>query len=149
MNKSTPKTQFGLVIRERIEQYGYKESEFAAKLGMHFSTLSRYINGVCIPDYITALNICRALDLDINTIDTIDLDEMKKDTQKIIDLRREFERLGVLEEGQDLSQKQLDLLRSLILSNKEMFQIIDKLAYADTSTVARVISGIGNNVKDN
>ncbi len=148
MAKSMSKTQFGLVVRERIEQYGYKEYEFAKKINLHKSTLSRYLSGESIPDYITALEICRALDLDINKIDTMDIDEMKKDTQKILDLRKEFERLGVIEEGQDLSQKQLDLLRVLILSNKSMFQTVDKLISADNLTSGRVISAISNPIKN-
>lgn len=131
MAKSISKTQFGLVVRERIEQYGYKEYEFAKKMKLNKSTLSRYLSGDSIPDYRTALDICLALDLDIYKIDTMDINEMKKDTQKILDLRKEFERLGVIEEGQDLSQKQLDLLRVLILSNKSMFQTVDNLISAD------------------
>lgn len=134
MAKSISKTQFGLIVRERIEQYGYKEYEFAKKMKLNKSTLSRYLSGDSIPDYITALEICRALDLDITQIDTMDIEEMKKDTQKILNLRTEFERLGVIEEGQDLSQKQLDLLRVLILSNKSMFQTVDNLISADNIT---------------
>lgn len=134
MAKSISKTQFGLVVRERIEQYGYKEYEFAKKMKLNKSTLSRYLSGDSIPDYRIALDICKALDLDIYKIDTMDINEMKKDTQKILDLRKEFERLGVIEEGQDLSQKQLDLLRVLILSNKSMFQTVDNLISADNIT---------------
>lgn len=148
MDKTTPKTQFGKIVRERIKQYGYKECEFAEKIGMPIASLSRYIRGDSIPDYISALKICRGLDLDINKIDTMDIEEMKEDTQKILDLRREFERLGVIEEGQDLTQRQLDLLRVLILSNKPMFQAVDKLVTADDLRTTGVISGISNPVKN-
>ncbi len=148
MAKSISKTQFGLVVRERIEQFGYKEYEFAKKMNLNKSTLSRYLSGDSIPDYRTALDICNALDLDIYKIDTMDINEMKEDTQKILDLRKEFERLGVIEEGQDLSQKQLDLLRVLILSNKSMFQTVDNLISADNLTSGRVISAISNPIKN-
>ncbi len=148
MDKSIPKTQFGMVVRERIAQYGYKEYEFAKLVNLNKSTLSRYLSGESIPDYITALNICRKLNLDINTIDTIDINEMKEDTQKIIDLRHEFEKLGVIKEGQDLSQKQLDLLRGLIITNKTMFQAIDTLVTADDLHLATVISKISKPIKN-
>ena len=148
MDKSIPKTQFGMVVRERIAQYGYKEYEFAKLVNLNKSTLSRYLSGESIPDYITALNICRKLNLDINTIDTIDINEMKEDTQKIIDLRHEFEKLGVIKEGQDLSQKQLDLLRGLIITNKTMFQAIDTLVTADDLHLTTVISKISKPIKN-
>lgn len=131
MDKITPKTQFGKIVRERIKQFGYKECEYAEIIGMSVASLSRYIRGDSIPDYISALKICRGLNLDINKIDTMNIEEMKKDTQSVNNLRTEFERLGVIEEGQDLSQKQLDLLRVLILSNKSMFQTVDNLILAD------------------
>jgi len=148
MDKITPKTQFGKIVRERIKQYGYKECEYAEKIGMSVASLSRYIRGDSIPDYISALKICNGLNLDINKIDTMDITEMQKDTQRIIDLRTEFEKLGVIEEGQDLTQKQLDLLRGLILSNKTMFQVIDTLIAADDLLNTTVISGISNHVKN-
>lgn len=73
---------------------------------------------------------------------------MKKDTQTIYNLRTEFERLRVIEKGQDLSQKQLDLLRVLILSNKSMFQSVYNLISADNLISGRVISAISNPIKN-
>lgn len=145
MAKNTSKTQFGAVVRARIAQYGYKEYEFARLLKINKSTLSRYLSGECIPDYRTALDICRFLNLDITKIDTMDVDELENDVGNVLFLRNEFERLGIIKEGQDLSQKQLDLLRSLILNNKQLFKLVDCLVSADDKSLTSVISGINSN----
>lgn len=145
MDKSIPKSQFGIIVRERIKQYGYKEYEFADMIGIHRSSLSRYIKGDSLPDYRTAIVICNALNLDIYKVDTMDIKDLEKDTEKIFNLRNEFEKLGIISEGQDLSQKQLDLLRGLIINNKGVFQLVDKLVSADTSLVTSIISGVASN----
>lgn len=147
MSKSVPKSQFGKIVRARIAQYGYKEYEFAKMLKLNKSTLSRYLSGETIPDYVTALKICKVLDLDITEIDTMSVEELENDIGSVIVLRKEFERLGIIKEGQDLSKKQLDLLKGLICTNKEMFQVIDKMVSADDLNLSAVITGIQDQIK--
>ena len=147
MNKNTPKTQFGLVVRTRIAQYGYNESEFAKIAKINGSTLSRYLTGETTPDYKTALKICKLLDLDITKIDEMDIKELENDVGSVLLLRKEFERLGIIKEGQDLSKKQLDLLKGLIITNKEMFQLIDKTISAADLDLSNIIATFGDDIK--
>lgn len=147
MAKNISKTQFGLIVRARIAQYGYSESEFARLAKMNKSTLSRYLTGETTPDYKVALKICRLLNLDITKIDEMDVNELENDVGSVLLLRKEFERLGIIKEGQDLSKKQLDLLKGLIITNKEMFQLIDKTLSADDLDLSNIIATIGNDIK--
>ena len=147
MGKNISKTQFGLIVRARIAQYGYSESEFARLAKINKSTLSRYLSGEFTPDYKVALKICRLLNLDITKIDEMDVKELENDVGSVLLLRKEFERLGIIKEGQDLSKKQLDLLKGLIITNKEMFQIIDKTISADDLDLSNIIATFGDDIK--
>lgn len=148
MAKHSTKSQFGKVVRARIAQYGYKESEFAKILKINRSTLSRYLSGEYTPDYRMALKICNFLNLDITKIDTMDVSELENDIGGVLLLRKEFERLGIIKEGQDLSKKQLDLLKGLVLTNQEMFRLIDKTISADDLDLTTVIARLGDNIKN-
>lgn len=148
MAKHSTESQFGKVVRARIAQYGYKEGEFAKLLKINKSTLSRYLSGEYIPDYRMALKICNFLDLDITKIDTMDVSELEKDIGGVLLIRKEFERLGIIKEGQDLSKKQLDLLKGLIITNQEMFQLIDKTISADDLDLTAVITRLGDGIKN-
>lgn len=120
--------EFGKDIRNRIsEKYHIPEDEFARKIiNIAPSSLSRYINGKAIPPYTVALRICGALDLNINEYD-ISTKKMIKKESDVIDLKEEFIKLGIIEEGETISEQQLVLLRGVLASNKAMFQNIDTL----------------------
>ncbi len=126
--RKEPTTEFGRDIRDRIqEKYHISEDEFAQKIiKIAPSSLSRYINGRAVPPYTIALRICGALDLNINKYD-ISTKKMIKKESDVIDLKEEFIKLGIIEEGETITEQQLVLLRGVLASNKAMFQNIDKL----------------------
>lgn len=126
--RKEPTTEFGRDIRDKIqEKYHISEDEFAQKIiKIAPSSLSRYINGRAVPPFTVALRICGALGLNINKYD-ISTKKMIEKEANAIDLKEEFIKLGIIKEGETISEQQLVLLRGVLASNKAMFQNIDKL----------------------
>ena len=46
----------------------------------------------------------------------------KKETNDVAFLQKEFIKLGIIEEDEEISQEQLDLFRDLIKANKQFFK---------------------------
>lgn len=121
-------------LNELRTEKGLKQSELAEIVGSTQQTISNYERGFittidaaveeamadyfsCSIDYLRGLSEIRNPDEYINTA---------------VLLKNEFTKLGIIKEGEDLSDEQLSLFRDLIKANKPFFERIAKLTKKDT-----------------
>lgn len=60
--------EFGERIRELRKQSGMTQAQLAEKLGMSRQALSNWEKGICEPDYLGILGLCKALSVDANKL---------------------------------------------------------------------------------
>lgn len=117
-------------IKNRLKKLrldaGLKQSDLAKIVGCSQQTISNYETGLCTNlDSIIEEAIANYFSC---TIDYLrGLSSIKNPEEYInnaVILEKEFIRLGIIEEGEEISQEQLDLFRDLIKANKPFFKRI-------------------------
>lgn len=104
---------------------GLKQSDLAKIVGCSQQTISNYETGFSINlDSIVEETIANYFSC---TIDYLrGLSSIKNPEEYINNdvtfLQKEFIKLGIIEEGEEISQEQLDLFRDLIKANKQFFK---------------------------
>lgn len=74
--------KIGMQIKNARMAKGLTQKELADKLSLSFQSVSKWENGVCVPDLATLKELCIHLNLDLNELLDIDKKEPKKNTKK-------------------------------------------------------------------
>ncbi|MEY2596510.1 MAG: Helix-turn-helix domain [Bacteroidota bacterium] len=61
-------TEFGTLVLKALEQKNMSRQELADELNSTHSSVCNWISGKMVPNLITALRICKMLDIDANQI---------------------------------------------------------------------------------
>jgi ribosome-binding protein aMBF1 (putative translation factor) len=61
-------TEFGTLVLKGLEKKNMSRHELADELNSTHSSVSNWIGGKMVPNLITALRICKILDIDANQI---------------------------------------------------------------------------------
>jgi ribosome-binding protein aMBF1 (putative translation factor) len=61
-------TEFGTLVLKALEKKNMSRYELADELNSTHSSVSNWISGKMVPNLITALRICKMLDIDANQI---------------------------------------------------------------------------------
>ncbi len=67
----------GINIEHFLNERGMKQKQLADKVGVSKSTISAYINGERLPSIVTLINICYALDCEIEDLIILYGDEIE------------------------------------------------------------------------
>lgn len=116
-------------LNELRTEKGIKQSELADIVGSSQQTISNYERGTvttieanveeAIADYFScSLDYLRGLS---------DIKNPEEYISNAVLLKNEFTEMGIIKEGEDLSEEQLSLFRDLIKANKPFFERIAKL----------------------
>lgn len=129
------KTKNNNRLNELRTEKGLKQSELADIVGSSQQTISNYERG-----YISALE--SSVEEALANYFSCSLDYLRglsdiKNPEEYIDsavlLKKEFIKLGIIKENEDISDEQLSLFRDLLKANKPFFERISKLTKKETS----------------
>lgn len=108
---------------------GLKQSELAELVGCSQQTISNYETGfVNNIDSIVEEAIANYFSCSIDYLRGLsDIKNVEEYIDTAILLKNEFVRLGIINENEDISEKQLQLFRDIVKANKPFFKQISKL----------------------
>lgn len=67
---------FGENLKSLLDEWGMSQQELADEIDVGKSTISKYINGTCMPSLVNVINIAYVLECDIEEL--IDIDFIRK-----------------------------------------------------------------------
>lgn len=76
--------KIGKFIQERRKNIGITQSELAEKLYVTDRAVSKWENGICIPDASNIMELCKLLDITINDLYSGKIVDMK-DNEKLLE----------------------------------------------------------------
>lgn len=124
-------------IRNRLKELrleaGLKQSDLAKIVGCSQQTISNYETGFSINlDSIVEEAIANYFSCTIDYLRGLsNIRNPEEYVNNAIFLEKEFIKLGIIEEGEEISQEQLDLFRDLIKANKQFFKRISSTLSKD------------------
>ena len=117
-------------IKNRLKELrlasGLKQSDLAKIVGCSQQTISNYeTSSITNLDSILEESIANYFSCTIDYLRGLsNIKNPEEYVNNTIFLEKEFIKLGIIEEGEEISQEQLDLFRDLIKANKQFFKRI-------------------------
>lgn len=128
------KKEFKNRLKELRLEAGLKQSDLAKIVGCSQQTISNYEIGASTNlDSIVEEAIANYFSCTIDYLRGLSsIKNPEEYFNNAIFLEKEFIKLGIIEEGEDISQDQLDLFRDLIKANKQFFKKISSSLSKDS-----------------
>lgn len=113
-------------LKELRLEAGLKQSDLAKIVGCSQQTISNYeTSSITNLDSIVEESIANYFSCTIDYLRGLsNIKNPEEYVNNAIFLEKEFIKLGIIEEGEEISQEQLNLFRDLINANKQFFKII-------------------------
>ncbi len=120
-------------LKELRLEAGLKQSDLAKIVGCSQQTISNYETGFSINlDSIVEEAIANYFSCTIDYLRGLSsIRNPEEYVNNSIFLEKEFIKLGIIEEGEEISKEQLDLFRDLIKANKQFFKKISSTLSKD------------------
>ncbi len=121
-------------LKELRLEVGLKQSDLAKIVGCSQQTISNYETGFSINlDSIVEEAIANYFSCTIDYLRGLSsIRNPEEYVNNAIFLEKEFIKLGIIEEGEEISKEQLDLFRDLIKANKPFFKKISSTLSKDS-----------------
>ncbi len=121
-------------LKELRLEAGLKQSDLAKLVGCSQQTISNYETGFSINlDSIVEEAIANYFSCTIDYLRGLSsIRNPEEYVNNAIFLEKEFIKLGIIEEGEEISKEQLDLFRDLIKANKPFFKKISSTLFKDS-----------------
>ncbi len=121
-------------LKELRLEAGLKQSDLAKIVGCSQQTISNYETGFSINlDSIVEEAIANYFSCTIDYLRGLSsIRNPEEYVNNAIFLEKEFIKLGIIEEGEEISKEQLDLFRDLIKANKPFFKKISSTLSKDS-----------------
>ena len=126
--------KIGKFISDKRKEKKLTQSELAEKLGITDRAISKWENGVCMPDVGTIPDICNILDITINDLFSGEVVDMKNNEKK---LEENLLEMTILKEQRDKELLTLEVFIGIIIS-LIMITCIMLAAFVEMSDFLRV-----------
>lgn len=127
--------KIGKFIKEKRKEKNITQSELAERLGITDRAISKWENGICLPDASNLPELCKILDISINDLFSGEIVDMKEYDKKI-----EENLLNLKKENEEKDKKLLDMEILISIPTVAIGLILMFIAsYASISTSVRII----------
>lgn len=127
--------KIGRFISERRKNINITQSELAEKLGITDRAISKWENGICLPDVGTMPELCNILDISINDLFSGEIVDMKDSEKKLEENLIEMTRL---KEKKDKELLTLEIV-IVVLVSLEMLVLIMLASFLEMPNSLRIV----------
>lgn len=127
--------KIGRFISERRKNINITQSELAEKLGITDRAISKWENGICLPDVGTMPELCNILDISINDLFSGKIVDMKDSEKKLEENLIEMTRL---KEKKDKELLTLEIV-IVVLVSLEMLVLIMLASFLEMPNSLRIV----------
>lgn len=127
--------KIGRFISERRKNINITQSELAEKLGITDRAISKWENGICLPDVGTMPELCNILDISINDLFSGEIVDMKDSEKK---LEENLIEMTKLKEKKDKELLTLEIV-IVVLVSLEMLVLIMLASFLEMPNSLRIV----------